>query len=127
MLAEVRQLIERAKEKADELGVAVAIAVVDEAGHLVAIDRMDGADFVTPEIAWGKAWTAAAFHRSTAELAEPMSAALEFSVAITNTTHGRFTPRQGGLPLRGGGGIGVSGASSQEDEDIAAAGIAIGG
>jgi uncharacterized protein GlcG (DUF336 family) len=123
MLEDVLGVIERAIRKADELRVAVSVAVVDEAGHLVALERMDGADFVTPEIAWGKAWTAAAFHRSTAELVGPMSSAAEFSFAITSTFHGRFTPRQGGLPLPGGGGIGASGASHEEDDEIAAAGI----
>ena len=48
----------------------VAIAVVDEAGHLIACDRMDGALWVTPEIARAKANAAAGFRASTLDLEE---------------------------------------------------------
>ena len=46
-----RTCIERGVKRAQELGFKVAIAVVDEAGHLVVCERMDGALWVTPEIA----------------------------------------------------------------------------
>jgi uncharacterized protein GlcG (DUF336 family) len=52
------------------LGFKVAIAVVDDAGHLVVCDRMDGALWVTPEIARAKANAAAAFHATTLDLEE---------------------------------------------------------
>ncbi len=118
MLADTLELIERAKRSATAKGIAVSIAVVDAGGHLVALERMDGAGFATPEIAWGKAWTAAAFGASSAELAERMDSALGFSGALSVVTHGRFTPRQGALPLENGGAIGASGGTSQEDEDV---------
>jgi glc operon protein GlcG len=123
MLDEMRERIGRAKAKAAELGVAVSIAAVDSAGHLVALERMDGAGFATPEIAWGKAWTAAAFGVPSAALAERMGSALPFSAALSAATHGRFTPRQGALPLPGGGGIGASGGTGEQDEEIVRAGL----
>ena len=58
---ECRKFIKAAIEKADEMGVPVSIAVVGPEGHLIAIERMDDAGFVTPETAWAKAYTVAAF------------------------------------------------------------------
>src|SRR5262252_10692093 len=67
-LGEAVACIERGVARAQELGFLVAIAVVDEAGHLVACHRMDGALWITPEIARAKANAAAAFHASTLDL-----------------------------------------------------------
>jgi glc operon protein GlcG len=58
---ECREFIKAVVEKADEMGVPVAIAVVNAEGHLIALERMDEAGFITPEIAWSKAFTVAAF------------------------------------------------------------------
>ena len=61
--ARARACIERGLVQAQTLGFKVAIAVVDDAGHLVVCDRMDGALWVTPEIARAKANAArAAFY-----------------------------------------------------------------
>lgn len=57
--------IDKGIAKARELGFSVAIAVVDEAGHLVACHRMDEAFWVTPEIARAKANASAAFRATT--------------------------------------------------------------
>ena len=65
-LARAKECLARGQAKAQELGFQVAIAVVDEAGHLVACERMDGALWVTPEIARAKANAAAAFRAATA-------------------------------------------------------------
>ena len=118
MLKETRELLERAIQRAEELGVPMSIAVVDSGGHLVALVRMDGAGFATPEIAWGKAWTAAAFGIPTAALAERIGSAFAFSAAVSAATHGRFTPRQGAVPLPRGGGVGASGGTTEQDEDV---------
>jgi Haem-degrading len=58
---ECREFIKAAIEKADEMGVPVSIAVVGPEGNLIALERMDDAGFVTPETAWAKAYTVAAF------------------------------------------------------------------
>ncbi|WP_342248966.1 GlcG/HbpS family heme-binding protein [Sphingomonas sp. OTU376] len=55
-----RKLIDTAIDEAERLGHALSFAVVDTAGHLVAAARMDGAPFVTIEIARGKAFASAA-------------------------------------------------------------------
>lgn len=101
----------------------MSIAVVDSGGHLVALERMDGAGFATPEIAWGKAWTAAAFREPSGATAERLGGATAFTAAVSVATHGRFTPRQGALPLSDGGAVGASGGTSAQDEDVVRAGI----
>src|SRR5262245_24484215 len=58
--AECRAFIDAAAERAGEIGVAVSIAVVGPEGHIIAVERMDDAGFVTPEIAIAKAYTMAA-------------------------------------------------------------------
>jgi len=49
--AECRKFIDAAVEKATEMGVPVSIAVVGPEGHLIALERMDDAGFITPETA----------------------------------------------------------------------------
>ena len=56
-----RRLIDAAETEARAQGFLLAFAIVDAGGHLVALSRMDGAPWITPEVALGKAWTAAAF------------------------------------------------------------------
>lgn len=73
---------EQAVEKAQALQVLMSLAIVDEGGHLVMLLRMDGAGWLTTDIARGKAYTAAAFRRSTAELAERLGSHPSFLSAI---------------------------------------------
>src|ERR671914_302698 len=61
LVAECREFIQAVVGKAEEMRVPVAVAVVNPEGHLLALERMDDAGFITPEIAWSKALTVAAF------------------------------------------------------------------
>jgi uncharacterized protein GlcG (DUF336 family) len=83
---------------------------------------MDGAAWITPEVALGKAWTAAAWGTPSAAQGEKMKELHAFSAAISAATHGRFTPQIGGLPILDGGEVigamGASGASGAEDEAV---------
>ena len=112
--------------KAEALGVAVNIAVVDGGGNLAAFLRMPGAFLASTDIAIDKAWTANSFGMSTAEFSQM----LEGEVAPVREgllRRPRVTVSPGGLPvLQDGqliGGIGVSGASAAQDEDIAMCGL----
>src|SRR5665647_3334480 len=58
---ECREFIKAVIEKADDMGVPVSIAVVGPEGHLIALERMDEAGFITPDTAIAKAYTVAAF------------------------------------------------------------------
>lgn len=99
----------------------VAIAVVDEAGLLVHYLRIDDTQTASPEIAIGKARTAAMFRRPT----KAMEDAVAKGRPVVMTFPGAV-PVQGGLPLVSGGrvigGIGVSGVQSHQDEIVAKAG-----
>jgi hypothetical protein len=59
--AECREFIKAVVEKAEVMRVPVSIAVVGAEGHLIAVERMDEAGFITPDTAIAKAFTVAAF------------------------------------------------------------------
>lgn len=115
------------EEEAARQGFKLSFAVVDAGGHLVALHRMDGAPWITPEVALGKAWTAAAWGTPSAAQGEKMKELHAFSSAISAATHGRFTPQIGGLPIVEGdeliGAMGASGASGAEDEAVVRAAL----
>jgi uncharacterized protein GlcG (DUF336 family) len=115
------------EEIARENDLKLAFAVVDDGGHLVALHRMDGAPWIAPEVALGKAWTAAAYRAPSAAQGEKMRELHAFSSAISAATHGRFTPQIGGLPIMDGetviGAMGASGGTGQQDEDTVRAAL----
>jgi len=101
-----------------------AIAVVDEGGNLMAVERLDGTFAAGPNISIGKARTAALFKRPTKAFEDIIN---KGRTAMTSLND--FTPLQGGVPIMVDGqvvgAIGVSGAASaQQDEDLAIAGAA---
>jgi glc operon protein GlcG len=113
--------IRAGEAEATRQGFALAFAVVDAGGHPIALHRMDGAPWIAPEIALGKAWTAAAYGVPSATQGEKMRDLPAFSSAISVATHGRFTPQIGGLLIVATdgtviGAMGASGASGAEDE-----------
>ena len=126
-LARALELIAAASDEAARQGLAMAFAVVDDGGHLVASQRMDGAPWIAPEVALGKAWTAAAYRAPSAAQGEKMQELHAFSSAISAATGGRYTPQIGGLPIVEGdvviGAIGASGGTGQQDEDAVRAAL----
>ena len=117
-LDRAQQIIERAQVKAEEIGVPMTTAVVDEGGNLVALSRMDGATLISIDVAQGKAYTACATRKSTEELgrnAQPGCPAFGVHVASER----RIVIFGGGLPLMQGeqciGGVGVSGGTVEQD------------
>src|SRR5690242_1509807 len=107
-------------KRAQELGFKVAIAVVDEAGHLVICERMDGALWVTPEIARAKANAAAAFHSTTFDLEERFTKRMLFADNVATLGQYEFVFGRGGVPLveagRIIGAVGVSGAVPADND-----------
>jgi uncharacterized protein GlcG (DUF336 family) len=99
-----------------------AIAVVDEGGNLVAVERLDNTFAAGANISIGKARTAVLFKRPTKFFEDVINKG-----RIAMTTLDDFTPLQGGIPLvvdgQVIGAVGVSGAASaQQDEELAIAG-----
>jgi glc operon protein GlcG len=100
------------------------IAVVDEGGNLMALDRLDGTFAAGANISIGKARTAVLFKRPTKVFEDIIKNGRTAMVALPDTL---FTPLQGGVPITIDGqivgGVGVSGAASaQQDEELAIAG-----
>jgi uncharacterized protein GlcG (DUF336 family) len=126
-LAVARSLLDAAEEEARRQELRLSFAVVDAGGHVVAVARMDDAEWITPEIALGKAWTAAAFRAPSDAQGQKAKELVAFAGAISSATHGRYTPQIGGLPIELGGavvgGMGASGATGQEDEAVVRAAL----
>ena len=122
-----RLVMAAATRKAAALRVPMDIAVVDDGGHLIVFNRMDGAKLSSIDIAINKAWTAACSRRPTHEYAE-IAAPGRPAYGIHMTNDGRFTIVGGGLPIRVDngvlGGIGCSGGTVHQDREVAQAGIA---
>src|SRR6267142_1417308 len=107
-------------KEAERLGFKVAIAVVDEAGHLMPCDRMDGALWVTPEIARAKANAAAGFHATTLDLEERFTKRMLFADNVATLGGYEFVFGRGGVPVVDGdrivGAVGVSGAVPADND-----------
>jgi glc operon protein GlcG len=104
-----------------------SIAVVDTGGHTMYVERLDGTFSAGSDISIGKARTAVVFKRPTRGIEEGINKGRTAMVDVAAVTW--FTPLQGGIPILVGkqivGGVGVSGASSaQQDEEVAIAGAA---
>jgi uncharacterized protein GlcG (DUF336 family) len=121
-----RRMMDAARQKAAEVGKPVSVAIVDAGGALMALERLGEAPSATVLVAEGKAVASAVMGRDSMRL-EAMAESLP---AIMNSLmmryEGRFVPAQGGIVVKDAtgvaGAVGVSGATSEEDEMIARAG-----
>lgn len=116
------RVIEAAVAKARERSAGGAIAVVDDGGNIIAVQRLDGTFPSAASVSIGKARTAAVFRKPTKAFEDSINGGRIALAAVAE-----MTPLQGGIPIIIDGvvvgGIGVSGAHSQvEDEEIAIAG-----
>lgn len=124
-LAGARKVIAAAVAEARALQApGGVIAVVDDGGHLVALERLDNTFAAGANVSIGKARTAALFKRPTSFFEDIIKKGRTPMVALND-----FTPLQGGVPIvvdgQIVGAVGVSGAASaQQDEDLAIAGAA---
>ena len=103
------------------------IAVVDDGGNLMALERLDGTFAAGANISIGKARTAVLFKRPTKTFEDIIKNGRTAMVALPDAY---FTPLQGGVPITIDGqivgGVGVSGAASaQQDEELAIAGASV--
>ena len=117
--------VRAAVSRAEELGVAVNVSVVDAGGREIAFLRGDGAFLPSGQIARDKAYTAVGFGMATGEFYAALSAEPDVLAGITGQPNVAAFP--GGLPICSDGelvgGIGVSGASAKQDEICAKAGL----
>jgi len=117
------ELAGAAKQKSRELGVDVTLAISDENGNLKFLQKLGNAILPSIEISQNKAYTAAVMRQSTSEFGQ--MAQVGASAFGINMTNSRLIIFGGGFPLKVGektvGGIGISGGSVEEDEEIASA------
>lgn len=114
-----RRVVAAAVAEARRLNAGGAVAVVDDGGHLLALERIDGTFPAASEVSLQKARTAATFRRDTRVFEDAIRNGRTSLVAVDV-----MTPLQGGVPVvvngQVVGAVGVSGAASaQQDEDIA--------
>ena len=124
-LAGARIITDAAHAEADKRGLKVTIVVVDPAGIPILLRRMDDASLAGPDIATGKAQASARFGSPTAVFEQRLQKEGQLRYL---TFPGPMVASEGGVPIKRDGktvgAVGVSGAASQEDGLIAAAGIA---
>jgi uncharacterized protein GlcG (DUF336 family) len=119
---DARRMVAAAIAKAEELRVLETVCIVDDGGHPIALERMDGARTTGPQIAWNKAFTAAGHKRSTHLFNQaPNGPALPGNEAfgIQWSFEGRFAVFVGGFPIAIDGevigGVGLSGGNGEQD------------
>ncbi|MGP1680280.1 MAG: GlcG/HbpS family heme-binding protein [Burkholderiales bacterium] len=121
-LDDCKKMIAACEAEARRNNWEVVVAIVDDGGHLLMLERMDGATPANAEIAVQKGRSAAISRRSTKAWEDRIK---DGRLAILKMP---VLPVQGGIPLMYQdecvGGIGVSGVQSHEDEQIAQAGAA---
>ena len=122
--ADVKRILAAAEAEAEKNQWAVAIAIVDDGGHLLALHRQDGAAAISAHIAPAKAHTAALGRRES-KVYEDVINQGRTSFLSAPLLAGML---EGGVPIvKDGhciGAVGVSGVKSSEDAQIARAGIA---
>jgi uncharacterized protein GlcG (DUF336 family) len=123
-LADIKTIAAAAEAEAIKHAWAVTIAIVDDGGHLLWLQRLDGAAPVSAHIAPAKAHTAALGRRES-KIFEDVINAGRYSFLSAPDLKGLL---EGGVPIiKDGqviGAVGVSGVKSNEDAQIAKAGIA---
>jgi uncharacterized protein GlcG (DUF336 family) len=123
-----RAVMAAAQKRAHEINCPMNIAVVDEGGHLLVFERMDGAKLSSIHIAQVKAQSAALRRAPTrpAKADDQVNRLLSVTLAVASPEE--QTPIRGGVPLMADGqvigAIGVSAGSEDQDVDVATAGAA---
>jgi uncharacterized protein GlcG (DUF336 family) len=128
-LAQANKIIAKALEKAREMNIKpVTVVVLDDGGHLKAMQREDGASMFRVDVATGKAWAAVGMGASSRALAARAKDNPNFFITLAATARGKFLPQVGGVLIRDAtgailGAAGASGGTGEEDEAVCAYGI----
>jgi glc operon protein GlcG len=123
--AGARKIMATAIGKAQESGIAVAVAIVDAGGHLLLLERMDGGKFHSVHSATTKAVCAASNKRATGAKGaqgQALDVAHALGLALAAGAE-RWTAMEGGCPIMAGaeciGAVGVAGGTWEFDERLA--------
>ncbi len=122
-LAAAKKMAAAAEAEAAKNKWTMVIAVLDDGGHPIYLERMDGTQIGSIEVAQGKARTAVRFKRPSKDFEDAITAN-----HLAVITLGNITAIRGGLPImldgQAVGAIGVSGGDAAQDEQCAEAGLA---
>lgn len=128
-LAQANKIIDSALEHSKKLGYQpMAVVVLDEAGHVKATQREDGASMFRVDVATGKAWGAVGMGISSRGLSERAKDNPNFFLSLAATSGGKFLPQPGAVLIKNAdgailGAVGASGGTGDEDEAICAHGV----
>ena len=128
-LDQARAIIAASRAKGRELDLKpLTVVVLDAGGHVVALEREDGAAFGRPQIAIGKASGALAMGTSSRALGDMAADRPQFIAALSVAWEGKLIPAAGGVLIRDTAGtllgaVGITGDLSDKDEEAAIAGI----
>ncbi|MGH7901726.1 MAG: GlcG/HbpS family heme-binding protein [Thermodesulfobacteriota bacterium] len=119
-----KKIADAAEADAVKKGVTVVIAIVDDGGHLILLERLDDTQVASVDVGIGKARTAAIYRRPSKVFEDQIKEGRVAALALSGAT-----PLQGGIPIivdgKVIGAIGVSGNTPQVDESIAIVGASI--
>jgi uncharacterized protein GlcG (DUF336 family) len=127
------RLIDGALARGMELGCApLTVVVLDAGGHDIALKRQDGSGILRADIARGKAWGALGMGFSSREIGDRAQKVPAFFGALAAVSRGRLVPAAGGVLIYDAGrnlvgAVGISGDTSDRDEDCAIRGVATAG
>jgi len=123
-----RAVLAAAQRRAEEIRCPMDVAIVDEGGHLLVFERMDGAKPSSIAIAMVKAQAAAVRRSPTGPAMSGENANVPLTIGLAVASPAEQTPIRGGVPLVADGevvgAIGVSAGSEEQDLDVARAGVA---
>ncbi len=128
-LAQANQMITQALARAQQAGYrAMGIVVLDDAGHMKAAQRQDGASMFRLDIARGKAWAAVGMGANSRELTQRAKDLPHFFNALATAGQGKFIAQTGAVLFKDAeghvlGAIGASGGTGDEDEAICIHGV----
>ncbi|MCO4757867.1 MAG: heme-binding protein [Oceanospirillaceae bacterium] len=123
------RITNEAFQKSEELNASpLSVAILDAGGKLISLQRQDGASMMRPEIAIAKAWGAVAMGKSSRSLGEDAQQRPSFVSALNTLAQGNLIPVAGGVLIRGPegevlGAVGISGDTSDIDEQCAIFGV----
>jgi uncharacterized protein GlcG (DUF336 family) len=123
-LAEARRVAAAAEAEATRSNLKVVIAIVDDGGHLVLLEKLDDTQIGSIDVAIAKGRTAALFRRETKVFEDSVAGGRNVVLKID-----AIMPIEGGVPLLAGGraigAIGVSGGTPPQDGVVAKAGAVV--
>ena len=132
-LDQAARIVDAALEKGRAMNVLpLCVVVLDAGGHLKALKREDGAGILRADVAIGKAWGALGMNATSSRaLGQRLQDRPSFLASIGMLAEGKVVPVAGGVVIFQGdevvGAVGISGATSDEDEECALVGITAAG